>query len=56
MTLNEYNEYVEYDSTGLSAGDVTPLELTRLARQPHDEVNSRINAINEFYDDTENRC
>ncbi|MER8716249.1 amidase [Mesorhizobium sp. M1295] len=51
------SEYVEYDATGLaslvSAGDVTPVELVRLARQAHDEVNPRINAVIEFYGDAE---
>ncbi|RWD50801.1 MAG: amidase [Mesorhizobium sp.] len=51
------SEYVEYDATGLaslvSAGDVTPVELARLARQAHDEVNPRINAVVEFYEDAE---
>ncbi|PBB28976.1 amidase [Mesorhizobium sp. WSM3882] len=51
------SEYVTYDATGLAslvrAGEVTPLELTCLARQAHDEVNSRINAVIEFYEDAE---
>ncbi|RWC40711.1 MAG: amidase [Mesorhizobium sp.] len=51
------SEYVEYDATGLGslvhAGEVTPLELTRLAREAHDEVNPRINAVIEFYEDAE---
>ncbi|WP_201841769.1 amidase [Microvirga zambiensis] len=51
------SEYVEYDATGLaslvSAGEVTPMELTRLARQAHDEINPSINAVIEFYDDAE---
>ncbi|MER9433248.1 amidase [Mesorhizobium sp. M0408] len=51
------SEYVEYDATGLTslvrAGEVTPLELTRLAREAHDEVNPRINAVIEFYQDAE---
>ncbi|RWP16094.1 MAG: amidase [Mesorhizobium sp.] len=51
------NEYVEYDATGLAslvrAGEVTPLELTRMAREAHDEVNPRINAVIEFYEDAE---
>ncbi|MER9651868.1 amidase, partial [Mesorhizobium sp. M0199] len=51
------SEYVDHDATGLAslvkAGDVTPLELTRLARAAHDEINPRINAIIEFYDDAE---
>ncbi|RVC80597.1 amidase [Mesorhizobium sp. M2A.F.Ca.ET.046.02.1.1] len=51
------SEYVENDATGLaslvSAGDVTPAELARLARQAHDEVNPRINAVIEFYEDAE---
>lgn len=51
------SEYVDYDATGLAslvnAGEVTPLELTRLARQAHDEVNPHINAVIEFYEDAE---
>ncbi|MEI8703472.1 amidase [Mesorhizobium sp. ISC15] len=51
------SEYVNYDATGLAslvrAGEVTPVELTRLAREAHDEVNPRINAIIEFYEDAE---
>ncbi|MER9425496.1 amidase [Mesorhizobium sp. M0317] len=51
------SEYVEYDAIGLaslvSAGEVTPLELTRLAREAHDEVNPRVNAVIEFYEDAE---
>ncbi|TIU65659.1 MAG: amidase, partial [Mesorhizobium sp.] len=31
----------------------TSLELTRLAREAHDEVNRRINAVIEFYEDAE---
>ncbi|MER8804840.1 amidase [Mesorhizobium sp. M0998] len=51
------SEYVGYDATGLaslvSAGEVTPVELTRLAREAHDDVNSRVNAVIEFYEDAE---
>lgn len=51
------SEYVESDATGLAslvnAGKVTPLELTRLAREAHDEVNPHINAVIEFYEDAE---
>ncbi|RWH88315.1 MAG: amidase, partial [Mesorhizobium sp.] len=51
------SEYVEHDATALAslvnAGEVTPLELTRLAREAHDEVNPRINAVIEFYEDAE---
>ncbi|MER9001917.1 amidase [Mesorhizobium australicum] len=51
------SEYVEYDATGLAslvnAEEVTAVELTRLARQAHDEVNPRINAVIEFYEDAE---
>lgn len=54
MTLSEY---VFHDATGLASlvrrREVTPLELTRLAREAHDEVNPRINAIIEFYEDAE---
>ncbi|RWJ02274.1 MAG: amidase [Mesorhizobium sp.] len=51
------SEYVGYDATGLAslvgAGEVTPLELARLAREVHDEVNPRINAVIELYEDAE---
>lgn len=51
------SEYVEYDATGLASlvagGEVTAVELIRLARQAHDEVNSSINAVIEFYEDAE---
>ncbi|TIO72137.1 amidase [Mesorhizobium sp.] len=51
------SEYVERDATGLAslvkAGEVTPMELTRLAREACDEVNPRINAVIEFYEDAE---
>ncbi|UFW71401.1 amidase [Bradyrhizobium sp. WU425] len=50
-------EYINYDATGLAslvrAGDVTPLELTQLARNAHDDVNPRINAVIEFYGDAD---
>lgn len=51
------SEYAEYDATGLAslvaAGEVTPSELMRLAREAHDEVNRQINAVMEFYEDAE---
>ncbi|RWF54966.1 MAG: amidase, partial [Mesorhizobium sp.] len=51
------SEYAEYDATGLASlvhsGEVTPLELTRLAREAHDKVNPHINAVVEFYEDAE---
>ncbi|MER9895780.1 amidase [Mesorhizobium sp. M0119] len=51
------SEYVEHDATGLAslvtAGEVTTMELTQLARQAHDEVNPSINAVIEFYKDAE---
>ncbi|MER9951476.1 amidase [Mesorhizobium sp. M0047] len=51
------SEYIEYDATGLAslvgAGEITPVELTRLAREACDEVNPRVNAVIEFYDDAE---
>ncbi|OBQ86473.1 amidase family protein [Mesorhizobium sp. WSM3873] len=51
------NEYLEHDATGLaslvSAREVTAVELTRLAREAYDEVNPRINAVIEFYEDAE---
>ncbi|TIL30815.1 amidase [Mesorhizobium sp.] len=49
------SEYVAHDATGLASlvrkGEVTPLELTQLAREAHDEANPRINAVIEFYED-----
>ncbi|MER8970778.1 amidase family protein [Mesorhizobium sp. M0808] len=51
------SEYVEHDATGLaslvSRGEVSAVELARLARAAHDEVNPRINAVIEFYEDAE---
>ncbi|WP_245322827.1 amidase [Bradyrhizobium valentinum] len=51
-------EYVDYDATGLAtlvrAGEVTPLELTRLAREAYVKANPHINAVVEFYEDAEN--
>lgn len=51
------NQYVQCDATHLaslvSAGEVTPVELTRLARAAYDEVNPQINAVVEFYEDAE---
>ncbi|RVC61965.1 amidase [Mesorhizobium sp.] len=51
------SEYVEYDATGLAslvtAGEMTAVELTHLARQAHDGVNPSINAVIEFYEDAE---
>ncbi|MET4457761.1 amidase [Bradyrhizobium sp. RT3b] len=50
-------EYVAYDATGLASlvrkGEVTPLDLTQLAREAHDEVNPRINAVIQLYEDAE---
>lgn len=37
----------------MRVGDVTPLELTHLARSAHDQVNSCFNSIIEFYEDAE---
>ncbi|UPJ76874.1 amidase [Bradyrhizobium sp. 187] len=51
------SEYVEHDAVGLASlvkdGGITPVELTRLARAAYDEVNPKINAVVEFYDDAE---
>lgn len=51
------SEYRDHDATGLASlvrkGDVSALELTRLAREAHDQVNPRINAVIEFYEDAE---
>ncbi|UXN57603.1 amidase [Phyllobacterium zundukense] len=50
-------EYTEFDATGLatlvSAGEMTPAELARLAREAHDDVNPVVNALIEFYEDAE---
>lgn len=50
-------EYVDHDATGLAslvrAGEIAPSELTQLAREAHDDVNPRINAVIEFYEDAE---
>ncbi|PVE21047.1 amidase [Microvirga sp. KLBC 81] len=51
------SEYAEYDAIGLASltksGDVAPLDLVRLAREAHNEVNPLINAVIEFYEDAE---
>ncbi|MCA1371762.1 amidase [Bradyrhizobium sp. BRP14] len=51
------SEYVGYDATGLASlvnsGEVTPLELTRLAREACLQINPSINAVIEFYEDAE---
>ena len=51
------NEYAEYDATGLASlvrrGEVTAVELTRLARDACAQVNPDINAVIEFYEDAE---
>ncbi|ESW94412.1 amidase [Mesorhizobium sp. LSJC268A00] len=51
------SEYTDCDATGLAslvkAGEVTPSELTRLARAANDEVNPVINAVVEFYEDAD---
>ncbi|RWP97611.1 amidase [Mesorhizobium sp.] len=51
------SEYTAHDATGLASlvrtGEVTPLELTRLARAAHDEINRHVNAVIEFYEDAE---
>lgn len=51
------SEYANYDATGLgelvNAGELTAAELARLAREAHDRVNPRINAVIEFYEDAE---
>ncbi|QOG21085.1 amidase [Bradyrhizobium sp. SEMIA] len=51
------SEYVDYDATGLAAlvtsGQVTPSELAQLAREAHEKVNPRINAVLEFYEDSD---
>lgn len=53
----KFSEYVDHDATGLASlvrtGEVTPLELTRLAREAHNDVNHHINAVIEFYEDAE---
>lgn len=51
------NEYTECDATGLAslvrAGEMTSAELARLAREAHDQVNPKVNAVIEFYEDAE---
>ncbi|MDX1090776.1 amidase [Sinorhizobium medicae] len=51
------SEYVDFDATGLASlvnsGEVKAIELAQLAREAHDEVNPKINAVIEFYDDAE---
>ncbi|CDX53562.1 hypothetical protein MPL1032_180044 [Mesorhizobium plurifarium] len=50
-------EYVQYDATGLASllktRQVTSGELIRLAREAHNDVNPRVNALVEFYEDAE---
>jgi len=57
ITEMNLSEYVDHDATGLASlvrkREVNPLELTRLARAAHDEVNPRVNAVIEFYEDAE---
>lgn len=51
------SDYADCDASELAsrvrAGEVTPQELTQFARDAHDEVNPRINAVIEFYEDAE---
>ena len=51
------DEYAAYDATGLAElvrrREVTALELIQLAREAHDHLNPKINAVVEFYDDAE---
>ncbi|MER9726980.1 MULTISPECIES: amidase [unclassified Mesorhizobium] len=51
------SEYVQYDATGLASllktRQVTSGELIRLAREAHNDVNPRVNAVLEFYEDAE---
>ncbi|MER9756186.1 amidase [Mesorhizobium sp. M0166] len=51
------SEYAQYDATGLASllktRQVTSGELIRLARKAHDDVNPRVNAVLEFYEDAE---
>ncbi|MGY4298700.1 Asp-tRNA(Asn)/Glu-tRNA(Gln) amidotransferase A subunit family amidase [Bradyrhizobium sp. i1.4.4] len=48
------SDYVAHDASGLASlvrkGEVTPLELTRPAREAHDEANPRVNAGVGFYE------
>ncbi len=50
-------DYTALDGIALgdlvNRGEVTPVELVRLARQANELVNSRINAVIEIYDDVE---
>ncbi|BCG83597.1 amidase [Mesorhizobium sp. 113-3-3] len=51
------DEYVGRDATALAElvrrRDVTAVELIRLAREAHDQINPTINAVVEFYEDAE---
>ncbi|MER8428200.1 amidase [Mesorhizobium sp. M1403] len=51
------HEYSRYDATGLAElvrrREVTAVELARLAREAHDQVNPTLNAVVEFYEDAE---
>ncbi|WP_026622811.1 amidase (plasmid) [Ensifer sp. WSM1721] len=51
------HEYARYDATGLAGlvrkRDITAVELVRLAREAHDQINPAINGVIEFYDDAE---
>ncbi|MDX8542064.1 amidase [Mesorhizobium abyssinicae] len=51
------HEYSSYDATGLaelvSRREVTTVELARLAREAHDQMNPKLNAVVEFYADAE---
>lgn len=53
----QLSEYADCDATCLAslvkAGEVTPFEVTQLARAAYDEVNLHINAVIEFYEDAE---
>ncbi|RWP86650.1 MAG: amidase [Mesorhizobium sp.] len=51
------HEYSSHDATGLAEQvrrrEVTAVELIRLAREAHDQINPTINAVIEFYEDAE---
>lgn len=50
-------EYAGHDATGLAGlvrrREVTAVELVRLAREAHEQINPTINAVVEFYEDAE---
>ncbi|MER9140389.1 amidase [Mesorhizobium sp. M0830] len=51
------HEYSSYDATGLAnlvrRREVAAVELVRVAREAHDQINPTLNAVVEFYEDAE---